>query len=105
MPSGIDKIRGLWHIIYCKSEYGRRRAARKTLAYRRRVWYNHSKRFDAHENMYGDVQASTARGLRRKAGGRVGYLKTQKALIANKKENAKVMKFAAPAAPAMALAA
>jgi len=33
-------------------------------------------------------------------------LKTQKALIANKKENAKVVKFAAPvAAPAMALAA
>lgn len=50
--------------------------------------------------------ASTARGLRRKAGGRVGYLKTQKALIANKNENAKTIKFAAPvAAPAMALAA
>ena len=50
--------------------------------------------------------ASTARGLRRKASGRVGYLKTQKALIANNKENAKVVKFAAPAAaPAMALAA
>lgn len=44
--------------------------------------------------------------VRRKAGGRVGYLKTQKALIANKNENAKVMKFAAPvAAPAMAFAA
>ena len=43
---------------------------------------------------------------RRKAGDRVGYLKTQKALIANKNENAKVMKFAAPvAAPAMAFAA
>ncbi len=54
----------------------------------------------------GDVMASTARGLRRKASGRVGYLKTQKALIANKKENAKVVKFAAPAAaPAMAFAA
>ncbi len=55
---------------------------------------------------YGDVKASTARGLRRKAGGRVDYLKTQKALIANKNENAKTIKFAAPvAAPAMALAA
>lgn len=43
---------------------------------------------------------------RRKASGRVGYLKTQTTLIANKKENAKVLKFAAPvAAPAMALAA
>ena len=44
--------------------------------------------------------------VRRKAGGRVGYLKTQKALIANKNENAKVIEFAAPAASgAMAFAA
>ena len=50
--------------------------------------------------------ASTAWGLRRKASGRAGYLKTQTALIANKKENAKVVKFVAPAAaPAIALAA
>ena len=40
--------------------------------------------------------------VRRKAGGRVGYLKTQKALIANKNE----IEFAAPAASgAMAFAA
>lgn len=43
---------------------------------------------------------------RRKASGRVGYLKTRKALIANKNETAKTVKFAAPvAAPAMAFAA
>lgn len=61
---------------------------------------------DSESGEYGDVLASTAWGLRRKAGGRVGYLKTQTALIANKQENAKVVSFAAPvAAPAMAFAA
>ncbi len=78
---------------------------RKVLAKSKRLIYNMRTLAPFGVNM-GMYRLRRCELVRRKAGGRVGYLKTQKAIIANKNENAKVVKFAAPVANnAMAFAA